>query len=201
MYAVILAGGYGRRLGYTEKGLIEIGGKPIISKIIDSLTKFEIIISCRDENQAEKYERFGEVVVDILKDFGPLSGIHSALKKIGERAVFISADMPFVKQEICEAIYRECEGYDAAIPIWNDGKLEPTLSAYSPAVTEKIEQCYRKNIRKVLCAIHGLEKVKYIPIENLKQYDRKLISFMNINTPEDLRKAEIILKTVVQDVN
>ena len=58
--ALILAGGRGSRLGFREKALIDINGKPLIAYVIENLEKVvdEIIISVRNETQEETERLF-----------------------------------------------------------------------------------------------------------------------------------------------
>jgi len=42
--------------------------------------------------------------------------------------------------------------------------------------------------------ISHLKKVTYLPTTALEQIDPKLMTFFNVNTPEDLKKAELTLK-------
>jgi molybdopterin-guanine dinucleotide biosynthesis protein A len=196
VWAAILAGGTGRRLGGVEKGLIKIGGREIISIILESLKDFQTVIVCRDSNQAELYSVYGDVITDIFKEMGPLAGIHSALEHLGERLVIVSTDMPFVSPDICRFLYEESVDCSAAVPVWSDGKFEPTLAAYTPEIRVNIEKCLRRGEKKVICAFKGVEKVKYIPVEVLRKFDPELISFTNINTPSDLKKAEKIINSM-----
>src|SRR3990172_6066387 len=103
--ALILAGGKGSRLGYKEKALLDINGKPLIAVIVERLEKAvdTIIISVRDEAQGELLEphisgfmmqpyRFA---YDAYKETGPLAGILSGLRACEDEYCFIAAcDMP-----------------------------------------------------------------------------------------------------------
>jgi molybdopterin-guanine dinucleotide biosynthesis protein A len=192
VFAAILAGGRGARLSGVEKGFIEIGEKKVIEYIIEALRTFEKVIVCRDEEQAEKYEGLGcEVICDILKNMGPLGGIHAALNYFKRPVVITCVDMPFIVGDVCTLLYRECvKGYDAVVPVWPDGRFEPTFSAYSPALIVEIEKSYVRGERKVIMPLKRLKNVKFYPIDELRSFDPELISFTNINTPEDLKKAE-----------
>ena len=57
---IILAGGLGKRLGYKEKALIPINGKPIIEHTIEVLEEVvdEIIVSVRDDRQKQLLEEY-----------------------------------------------------------------------------------------------------------------------------------------------
>ncbi len=193
MNVAILAGGRGRRLGGVEKGLVEIGGRKIIEIILDSLKDFNSVIVCRDEEQAKLYSVFGEVTVDIYRGMGPLAGIHSALSYFSEEMVVVGADMPFVSSEVCRYLLSQCRGVFAVVPVWGDGRFEPTLSAYSPHILSEVEECLRRGDRKVICAFERLGNVKYISVDELRKFDASLLTFFNINTPEDLKLAERII--------
>ncbi|RLI84465.1 molybdenum cofactor guanylyltransferase [Archaeoglobales archaeon] len=193
MFAAILAGGKGRRLGGVEKGILKVGGKRIIEYILESLEDFEKVIVCRDEDQSKLYSKFDSTITDILKGMGPLGGIHAALSHFNDNVLVVSTDMPFLNREVCKVLYEECRNANAVIPMWEDGKFEPTLATYSTKVKPEIERCYRLKERRVIKAIERLDGVKYYPIEKFRKYDKELLTFMNINTPQDLEKAEKIM--------
>jgi len=193
VFAAILAGGKGRRLGGVEKGILKVGGKRIIEYILESLEDFEKVIVCRDEDQSKLYSKFDSTITDILKGMGPLGGIHAALSHFNDNVLVVSTDMPFLNREVCKVLYEECRNANAVIPMWEDGKFEPTLATYSTKVKPEIERCYRLKERRVIKAIERLDGVKYYPIEKFRKYDKELLTFMNINTPQDLEKAEKIM--------
>ncbi|MBO8182014.1 MAG: molybdenum cofactor guanylyltransferase [Archaeoglobus sp.] len=194
MFAAVLAGGRGKRLGGVEKGLLKIGGRKIIEYILEALKDFDTVIVCRDEEQSDLYSKYSLTITDILEGMGPLGGIHAALMHFKKPVLVVSSDMPFLNSTVCKTLYMECENADAVIPKWPDGKLEPTLASYSTSLIPEIERCYETGKKKVLKAVEGLKRVKFYPIEELKKFDRELLTFMNINTSEDLKRAEEIRK-------
>jgi molybdopterin-guanine dinucleotide biosynthesis protein A len=197
--ALILAGGKGSRLGYQEKALLDINGKPLIAVIVERLKKAvdTIIISVRDEAQGELLEphisgfmklpyRFA---YDAYKETGPLAGILSGLRACEDEYCFIAAcDMPFINENVVKMLFRESEHYDAAIPRWNDGFLEPLHAVYKckPMIreTEKaIENC--ETI--ILAPVFKLN-VNYVAVDEIRKIDPELRTFMNINTYKDIEK-------------
>jgi molybdopterin-guanine dinucleotide biosynthesis protein A len=193
VFAAILAGGRGRRFGGVEKGLLKVGKKRIIEYILESLKDFENVIVCRDENQSKLYSDYTKTITDTLKGIGPLGGIHAALSHFNRNVLVVSSDMPFLNREICQLLYEECKNASAVLPAWKDGRLEPTLAVYSTKVKPGIERCYRLREKRVIKAIEDLDGVKYYPVEKLRKYDKELLTFMNVNTPEDLERAEKII--------
>ncbi len=186
MNVAILAGGRGSRIG-VDKGFIELKGKKFAEIIIEKFRDCNLVFVCRDDEQARRYEEefYCKVIKDKIKDYGPLAGILSALEYFRDYTLILAVDMPFVKRNLAEFIYEKAKGYDALIPTWNDGKKEPLLACYSLNAIPEIRRCIRKGIRKVIKPLENLRTLFY-PIELLKFYDEKLISFINVNTPKDL---------------
>ena len=191
MNVAILAGGIGSRLGGIEKGKIRICGKTAIERIIETLSGYNIVVVCRDEKQSELYSDLAPVITDEFRGMGPLAGIHAALKYFNSRTFVVAVDMPFIRRSVVDFIYREAEknNADALIPVWDDGKAEPLLACYSYSALKEIEKSLERGERKVLTPILRLENVIFYPIDKLKIVDKDLVSFLNVNTPEDLERA------------
>jgi uncharacterized protein len=113
---LILAGGQGKRLS-PDKPLLEINGQPIIERVAEAVSGiFEEVLLVT--NTPEKYGFLGlPHVVDERPGFGPLMGIYSGLKQMRRDAAFVcAADMPFLKEEIIQAEFRELGEYDIIVP-------------------------------------------------------------------------------------
>ena len=193
--ALILAGGMGRRLGYREKALIDINGKTLIALIIEKLEKVvdSIIISVRDRAQEELLKaalsleyRFA---YDIHKNSGPMSGILSGLSSCEDEYCFIAAcDMPFINENVVRLLFRRSENFDAAIPRWEDGFLEPLHAVYRcvPMIHET-KQAIERGETIILAPVFKM-KVNYVPMDDVRKLDPDLRTFININTNDDIQK-------------
>ncbi len=192
--ALILAGGKGSRLGYQEKALIDINGKPLISYVVERLENVvdNIIISVRDRAQGEllkPHVRGCKFAYDAYKNIGPISGILSGLSACEDEYCFAAAcDMPFINEKVVKLLFRKCELYDAAIPRWNDGSLEPLHAVYrcKPMVKET-KKAIKAGETIILSPISGLN-ANFIGIDEIKKSDPGLRTFININTYEDMLK-------------
>jgi molybdopterin-guanine dinucleotide biosynthesis protein A len=193
--ALILAGGMGRRLGYREKALIDINGKTLIALIIEKLEKVvdSIIISVRDRAQEELLKaalsleyRFA---YDIHKNTGPMSGILSGLSSCEDEYCFIAAcDMPFINENVVRLLLRRSDNFDAAIPRWEDGFLEPLHAVYRcvPMIHET-KQAIERGETIILAPVFKM-KVNYVPMDDVRKLDPDLRTFININTNDDIQK-------------
>ncbi len=190
--ALILAGGMGSRLGYREKALIDINGRPLITLVIESVREVvdNIIISVRDEAQGELLHpvlagyRFA---YDSHKNIGPIAGIFSGLSVCKDEYCFIAAcDMPFINKNVVRMLFGKCEQYDAAIPRWDEGLLEPLHAVYrcKPMIRET-KRAIEEGETIILAPVFRLN-VNYVGTDEIKKIDPDLRTFMNVNTYEDI---------------
>jgi len=189
---VILCGGRSRRMG-KDKGSLIFKGKPMILHVLDTVKEIadEIVLVLRDETQVEKYNlilkdyEFLKIVTDKNKDQGPLVGIFTGLSNINsEYAQILPCDSPFISKSFVLKMfkYMEINDFDAIIPIWDDGHVEPLHSIYNKNSIKIIENLIKNGKKDVNSLISHL-KVEFIDVNEL---DSSNLSFKNINTTKDL---------------
>ncbi len=192
--ALILAGGKGSRLGYTEKALIDINGRPLIALIVEriKIAVDNVIISVRDETQGRLLESHLPGYIfsyDAYRNIGPLAGILAGLEACEDEYCFVAAcDMPFINDNVVNMLFRRCEHYDAAIPRWEDGFLEPLHAVYrrKPMIRET-KKAIEKGETIILAPVFKLN-VNFVAVDEIRMMDPDLRTFMNINTREDIQK-------------
>ena len=189
MNVAVLVGGRGGRIG-KDKGLLRLCGKTFLEIIMEKFKDCSIVIVCRDEKQAKVYSDFGSTVVDIVKGFGPLGGILSALEFYKSRTFVLAVDMPLVNRKVAEYLY-SLPG-EVVVPSWSDGKIEPLLACYSEGAIETIRKCVKIGERRVHMAIKMMN-VNYVPIDRLKVFDPELLSFFNVNSVEDYERLKRVV--------
>lgn len=187
--AVILAGGANTRLGGWTKARIRVGGKTIISRMLETLSPLfkEIIIVT---NTPEEFKEFGNLIItgDEYLNAGPLGGIHAAMKVSGKEACFVFAgDMPLINREI---ILRETEIYTMnknEIVVPRSGKfIEPLHSIYRNTIIHDLEACLSaNNVMSVRDFIRNRNIAYFITAEEE--------AFINVNFPADIIRVEKIL--------
>ncbi len=194
---IVLCGGMSRRMG-RDKGSMSLNGKPLIIHVIETIADAdEIVLVLRDENQVETYKKFLndlklpedknlKICTDILKDQGPLAGILTGFQHItSDRALVIPCDSPFISEVFVNRMFElsEDSNFDAYVPKWTDGKLEPLHSIYKKDVQFIIKKLLEDDVRSVKMLISQLN-VKFIDVETLDISGR---SFFNINQMNDLK--------------
>jgi len=195
---IILAGGRGKRLGYKEKALIPINGKPIIEHTIEVLEGVvdEIIVSARDDRQKQLLEEYTTgriIVVDKYVDVGPLAGILEGLKAVGSEYVFVVAcDMPLLNVGVVELLFKRAQGHDGALPVGDDGIYEPLHAVYRTGpMLARTEKSIEQGERFILAPIFDLEDMVLIEMDKIRELDPELKTFLNVNTLEDIEKYNI----------
>jgi len=201
--ALILAGGKGTRLGEREKALLTYQDKTLLEKAIDVLGQVadEVIVSVRDQRQQKtlsKYVRDVGIVCDKYQCKGPLAGMLEGMREASGDYVFVVAcDMPFLQPDVIDLLFEEAVGHAAAVPIWENGRKEPLHAVYErKQLVPAIERSIQNGDHHVMAAVSQLYDVRFISMDRIQLLDTELLSFANINTPEDL---EQIIKTGTYD--
>jgi molybdopterin-guanine dinucleotide biosynthesis protein A len=191
---VILAGGENKRFNGMLKANLIVGGRTIISRTSDTLREIfrEIIIVTNTPGKFDEYSDF-RIVADIIKNKGPLGGIHAALKATSGEAVFVFAgDMPLIDKEIIISLIdsfatRHC---DILIPGIGD-YIEPLHSIYSKSIIPELEDFLKANKKSAVRDFTEQVNTFYMELENSEKTRR---AFTNINYPEDLPALQKLLK-------
>lgn len=189
---IILAGGASSRMP-GDKAFMEISGRPILDiqlEVIDGLFK-EVLIVCNEPRagKLKRYERPGvRVVVEPVPGKGPLGGILSGLMlSETEDNFMLACDIPFIKRGAVAAVMDALKGWQAAVPATPDG-LEPLHAAYDRSCAGVIERQLAEGDLKVTRFFEKV-RVNWVPFEELLRFDPTGRLLMNINEPEDMRRA------------
>lgn len=184
--ALILAGGSNRRYPIL-KPFISIRGKTIIERQLRVLSTLfdEVLLST---NLPDAFFKLGiPMVGDIGRSSGPLSGILSGLLNAASDRLFVVAcDMPFIKKEVIELILSKKQKAPVVLCSYN-GKVHPLIGLYERSLIDKIESYIEKGHYRVFDFINKLDSC-IIDESDIKKVDPEGCSFVNINTPEELKK-------------
>ncbi len=208
--ALILAGGRARRFQsidkvWQDKALAELSGKPLLIHAIENVQGVvdEIVISVNDEQRKTKYAQtlkehdltYIQIVVDeeISGISGPNVAIMSGLKAVeADVCLTLPCDMPFLKPEVAEYMFREAGNAEVTVPMWPNGRLETLIMVLQrPNVLEITETlCKLKRPRSDDIPRGASKNLFLSPVNHIKTYDPELKSFVNINFREDLNQLQ-----------
>ena len=193
---VILSGGLANRYDGTEKALLRVGGERILDRIYAIYRQlFEEIILVT--NNPDKFLEWDLLIVsDLFPIRSSLTGIHAGLFYMSNPYGFISAcDTPFLKKEIIETVINKIEAQiDIVMPETSAG-FEPLCAAYSKRCLEAAQNHLEREKLKITKTFRK-SRIKTISEKALRKIDPELQSFFNINTPEDLERAEEMINSL-----
>lgn len=188
---IILAGGLGTRLGHTKKAFIEIGGQTILDRLLAVYRPLfdEILIAARDP---EEFRPYGlPVAEDRFQARSSLTGIHAGLAAMrAGHGFFAACDAPFLRAGLVQALLDAVlPSDDVVIPLKADGYREPLCAVYSKRCLPFIEEQLKRDDYKIINFFEQVS-VREVAVDRLEKGDPALVSFFNVNRPEDLAEAE-----------
>lgn len=188
---VILAGGFGRRLG-RDKATTEAGGRLLLhwSALAASEASDDIVVARRPDQQFPPLDGVTwREAIDHRHDRGPLAGLEAALPLIEhDLAVAVACDMPFLRPELLRAVAAACAEVEIAMP-YLDGVAQPLLAAYRPSVVPQATQLLDDGDGRIR-ALLPLATHRLLDADELGVHDPELESFTNVNHQEDLDAVE-----------
>lgn len=201
--AVILAGGQSTRFG-ADKSLILIGNKPTIRYVMNNVSGVvdEVVVVARDVEQGRRISSaISEInlTYDSVIGYGPVAGILAGLRSArAEYVITLACDMPLVNPDVINLLFSLARGYDAVVPKWPDGNLEPLHAVYKRSrMAKACEKAIKLGERIILAPLQTLPRIRYVPIEELREIDPELRTLINVNTPDDLEAVRQLLQKSV----
>ncbi|HUI85991.1 MAG TPA: molybdenum cofactor guanylyltransferase [Nitrososphaerales archaeon] len=188
---VVLAGGQSRRMG-ADKAFLTLHGRPFISLIVEEASKVsdDVIVMIGRKEESRFREAVGgaaRVSADSTYLTNPMGGIVSALPLVtNEYSAFLACDTPFVKADVIRLLWESAKGRDAAVPAWEDGRIEPLCAVYSVAALRvAIDRALAGNKQSLAEMIGLLRRVDFVKVDELREVDPDLQSFKNYNSREE----------------
>jgi molybdenum cofactor guanylyltransferase len=185
--AIVLAGGRASRMGGTDKGLVELAGRPMIAHVLARLAPQVTHVVINANRNLERYAAFGwPVIPDEETGFlGPLAGLAAGLGAARTPLVLTApCDCPLLAPDLAARLYSalESEGAEIAVPF--DGErlqpvfamvrreVAPSLAAYLGGGDRKIDRWF---------AQHRLARV---------DFSDRPENFVNVNDPDERAALE-----------
>ena len=192
---VILAGGFGTRLG-RDKASAEAAGRPLLHWTAEALAAVsdDIVVVARPGQMLPPPAGAAwRVARDARPEAGPLAGIEAGLGMVRhDIAIVVATDMPLLVPALLRAVAAACRGVDVVMPV-RDDRPEPLLAAYrraARAAATALLDAGERRPRVLLDRVPG----RRIDAEALRAHDADLSSFGNVNTAADLARVVGVLR-------
>ena len=187
---LVLAGGRALRMGGSDKGLVDLAGKPMVAWVIDCLREQvdELIINAN--RNRDVYGAMGySVVADRSGDFqGPLAGMASGMRAARTPWIaVVPCDSPLIHGGLVARLYEAAVSSGSRIAAAHDGeRLQPVFALLACDLLADLAGYLDDGQRKIdrWYARHRFASVDCSDVQ---------ASFANINAPDDKRALEAAL--------
>jgi molybdopterin-guanine dinucleotide biosynthesis protein A len=192
----VLAGGAASRYGGTPKGLLEVGGRRILDRVIDAVRAVtgSAPVLVANASDASRWRADVRTIADVRPGCGSLGGIYTAVTAGPAPVLCVAWDMPFVPVALLQ---RLVDGfttgrYDAFLPESSGRRgLEPLCAVYGaacgPAIARRLDNGDLKAI-----SFHADVRVGILSLADVRGFGEPDELFFNVNTPDDLAQAEAL---------
>ena len=185
--AAVLAGGAGRRMG-EPKASVRLGERALIEFPLEAMREptVEIVIVAKPDTVIP------ELGVPVWREprlpRHPLCGIVTALSEGRQPLLVCGCDMPFVTPELAGWLGSFT---DALVVAEAGGRLHPLLGRYSPELLPALEQGLAAE--RPLAEVVAELRPRRVREDELGRFGDPARLLFNVNSPEDLRRAEAML--------
>jgi len=193
---LILNGGLARRLGGVDKGLVPLGGRPMIARAIGRLRPQCAALAISANGDPAQFAEFGlPVLADEPQDFaGPLAGVLAGLEfclRQGLHLTFVAslpADAPFAPENFVARLHAARRASGTTVAVAGSGGRTHYVAALWPVALAS-------ELRRALVD-DGLRRVEdfqaRFPLALAEWPSVPVDPFFNINSPDDLARAEAL---------
>ena len=183
---IVLAGGMGRRMGGVDKGLVELGGTPMVAHVLARLAPQVGSLVINANQNADRYALFGyPVIADAVGGFaGPLAGLHAGMSRAATPfVVTVPCDSPFLPSDLVQRLGGSLVRDDAQLAVAKTlDQPHPVFAMVRRGVLPHLASFLQDGGRKIDAWYATLRVVEV-------SFDDEEDAFRNINTADELAAA------------
>ncbi len=174
----------------VPKPMAELASRPLVSRVVSIVGSagLEPVVVAKPDTPLPRLDC--RVLSEPSEPHHPLTGLVAALgASAGRPVVVIACDMPLIPARLISWVAQLEE--EVAI-CEADGRLQPLLGRYSPAVCERLAESLTRG-ESMRDAVTALDPF-IVTEDKIARFGDPQRIFFNINAPEDLAAAETMLK-------
>jgi molybdopterin-guanine dinucleotide biosynthesis protein A len=184
---IVLAGGRSTRMG-RDKASIDLGGRTLLARAVETIRRAggtPIVVS----PPRPDLDRLGVRLLDD-EGTGPLQALRMGLAAAAGPAFALACDLPLLPSEVVAFLVESLGGAPVVVPRAL-GKLQVLAAAYGAAALAGFDAALAAGETSVQGAVATLGP-RLVEIDALQAWGDETM-FLNVNTPEDLRRAAALL--------
>jgi molybdopterin-guanine dinucleotide biosynthesis protein A len=186
----VLAGGLGRRIG-GDKPSLSVGDQTLVRHAVDALRRanLDVVLVLRPDQPVPLTSHTAAVLRDQIEGAGPLGGLHALLTWLPTPWALVTAcDQPFLSPTLLYELLAKTP-LDVDVICGQPGNaLEPFPGLYRRSCLPAIEEMLARGARS-LQDLLAVARAEALPFERVRRWDPELLSYLNVNTPDDLARA------------
>jgi molybdopterin-guanine dinucleotide biosynthesis protein A len=189
--AILIAGGRSRRMG-RDKRFLTVDGSSLFRRTLDVLKQtFSETIVVLAEPVDSLDVQGSRVVFDLIPNAGSLGGLYTGLIASSRPRIFaVACDMPFLASEVIRFMVSFDDTADVVVAEL-EGRFQPMHALYSQACKPFLQVMAERQDLKIQNLFLRQElRITAIGVRELALLKSGMRSFQNINTPDDLARAE-----------
>jgi len=195
---VLLAGGKARRFGGGDKGLRQLGGRPIMDHVVERAKPQVEHLIINAVGDPARFDTYGlPVVPDVIEDFaGPLAGVLTGMEWAEANLpgcdwlVTFTCDAPFFPTDLVTRLRQAIEHGAELACAQSNGRTHPVFGIWPVRLAGELRRAMvEEEMRKI-----DLWTARY-RISHVDFATDPVDPFFNINRPDDLAEAEALLAT------
>jgi molybdopterin-guanine dinucleotide biosynthesis protein A len=192
----VLAGGAATRFDGRPKGLLEVGGRRVLDRVVDVLSAAlgapPLLVA--NASDAPSWRPDLRCIPDLRPGLGSLGGVYTAVAAGAGPVLAVAWDMPFLERALLELLVRESGGWDVYLPEsgaqgHGSGAVEPLCAVYGPACRGPIEQAFARGDLRMI-SFHDSVRVGTLSLDRVRAVGDPASLFFNVNDAADLERAE-----------
>jgi molybdenum cofactor guanylyltransferase len=185
---VVLAGGLGRRLG-GDKAIVELEGRPLVLYPLETLHEVcdDVVVVAKRDTLLPPLAGVADLWIEPDEPRHPLTGVSHALRlAVGRPVLVVAVDLPLLDAATLRSIMSVDPGDAAVVAPRVHGRLMPLCALYTPAAMPGLA-AFEPDAR-------ASDVIASIGVREVEVEDPN--AFYNVNRPEDLLQASVLLKGV-----
>lgn len=195
IFGAVLAGGRSRRMGGTDKALIELARRPLIAHAVERLAPQVGAIAINANGDGARFAGLGlPIFADTITGHaGPLAGVLAAMRfarrtdEAHTHVATAATDTPFFPADLVARLATAAGTPDTIAMATSDGNRHPVFALWPLALADDLQGWLAStDTLKVMAFVrrHRLAPVAFAPRAGGAD------PFFNINTPDDLARAD-----------
>jgi molybdenum cofactor guanylyltransferase len=184
---VVLAGGLGRRLG-GDKAIVELEGRALVLYPLAALHEVcdDVAVVAKRDTMLPPLAGVADLWIEPDEPRHPLAGVGHALRlAVGRPVLVVAVDLPLMDASTLRTIAGTDPGGAAVVAPRVHGRLQPLCALYTPAAMAGLAT-FDPGAR-------ATDVVKAIGVREVEVDDPT--AFLNVNRPEDLLQASVLVAT------